>query len=136
MSIDIPNVNCTKCSLQLLYVMTDKSVKCGVETCYYNPDDSACKGSTDPATETCKGAPNDDVCVQENECFSNYHSCTDIVIKGTLPLSEFTLNGQPKDWPYAKLELQHYTLEANEWSDEGWLANIPSAYTTQYKSAC
>jgi hypothetical protein len=32
MSIQIPDVDCEKCSLQLLYVMTDKSVKCGVET--------------------------------------------------------------------------------------------------------
>ena len=35
MSVNIPDVNCTKCSLQLLYVMSDKTVKCGTKTCYY-----------------------------------------------------------------------------------------------------
>jgi hypothetical protein len=71
LSVFVPNVKCDKCSLQLLYVMTDKSTRCGMETCYYNPDDAACKGSTDPNAATCAGAPNDQVCVQENECFSN-----------------------------------------------------------------
>lgn len=71
MSVNIPNVKCDKCSLQLLYVMTDKSVKCGIPTCYYNPDDAACKGSTDPNAATCPGAPNSQVCVAEGECFSN-----------------------------------------------------------------
>lgn len=71
MSVFVPNVKCSKCSLQFLYVMTDKTVKCNIETCYYNPADSACKGSTDPNAATCAGAPNDNVCVQANECFSN-----------------------------------------------------------------
>jgi hypothetical protein len=71
MSVNIPDVKCDKCSLQLLYVMTDKTVKCGIETCYYNPADAACKGSVDPDAPTCAGAPNSNVCVAENECFSN-----------------------------------------------------------------
>ena len=136
MSINIPDVDCPKCSLQLLYVMTDKSVKCGVETCYYNPYDSACKGSTDPDAPTCAGAPNDIVCMEEGECFSNYHSCTDVVIKGSLPIADFGMNSQPKDWPYASMRMQYYSLEANEWSEDGWLLNIPSNYTTEFTSAC
>lgn len=74
MSVYIPNVKCDKCSIQLLYIMSDKTTKCGIESCYYNPSDSACKGSTDPDAETCAGAPNDNVCVQANECFSNCKS--------------------------------------------------------------
>lgn len=70
-SVNIPDVKCDKCSLQFLYVMTDKTTKCGTQTCYYNPDDAACKGSTDPAADTCAGAPNSNVCTQANECFSN-----------------------------------------------------------------
>lgn len=70
-SVNIPDVKCEKCSLQLLYVMTDKSVNCGIPTCYYNAEDAACKGSTDPNAATCKGAPNSNVCVAEKECFSN-----------------------------------------------------------------
>lgn len=71
MSVNIPDVNCEQCVLQLLYVMTDKTVSCNIETCYYNPDDAACKGSTDPEAESCPYAPNDEPCVMEDECFSN-----------------------------------------------------------------
>lgn len=35
-SVNIPDIQCDKCSLQLLYVMTDKTVKCGTPVCYYN----------------------------------------------------------------------------------------------------
>ena len=70
-SVNVPDIKCDKCSLQLLYVMTDKTVGCGCDICYYNPDDAACKGSTDPEAKTCAGAPNDNVCVAENECFSS-----------------------------------------------------------------
>jgi hypothetical protein len=71
MSVNIPDIKCDKCSIQLLYVMTDKTVGCGTPTCYYNPDDAACKGSTSATADTCLGAPNDNACVAEDECFSN-----------------------------------------------------------------
>ncbi len=73
-NINIPDVKCNKCSLQFLYVMTDKTVNCGSPICYYDPKDAACKGSTDPAAATCAGAPNSNVCTQENLCFSNCES--------------------------------------------------------------
>jgi len=133
-SVNVPDVKCDKCSLQLLYVMTDKTVKCGVETCYYNPDDAACKGSTDPEAATCAGAPNDAVCTAEGECFSNYHSCTDVVITGQYPLSSFAMDSQPVDWPYKSMEMQYYGAEVGEWSEAGWLSGIPSNYTTTYPS--
>jgi hypothetical protein len=78
MSVYIPNVSCEKCSLQFLYVMTDKTTKCGIPLCYYNPLDAACKGSTDPNANTCAGAPNSNVCVADNECFSNCKSCNSL----------------------------------------------------------
>lgn len=133
MSVQIPNVKCTKCSIQFLYLMTDKTTKCDIPMCYYNPSDAACKGSTDPYAETCAGAPNDNVCVQENECFSNYHSCTDVIIEGKLPIGHFSMDSQPADWPYADLKTQYYTTESSEWKD-GWLQGIPSNYTTVYDS--
>lgn len=136
MSVEIPNIKCDKCSLQLLYVMTDKTVNCNIPTCYYNPDDAACKGSTDPKADTCAGAPNDNVCVQENECFSNYHSCSDVTIDGEIPLSEYAptqVNAQPKDWPYSSMKMQYYGKEAATWKDS-WLQGIPSNFTTAYKS--
>jgi len=70
-SVEIPDIKCDKCSLQLLYIMTDKSVKCGIDVCYYNPYDAACKGSTDEKKPTCFGAPNNNPCKNENVCFSN-----------------------------------------------------------------
>ena len=133
MSINVPDIKCEKCSLQFLYVMTDKSVACGLESCYYNPDDAACKGSTDPNAETCTGAPNDNVCVQEGECFSNYHSCTDVNILGSIPYTQFPQDSQPADWPYnaAHMKMQYYGAETGPWSDT-WLQGLPSNYTTVY----
>jgi hypothetical protein len=64
--------------------MTDKTVKCGTETCFYNSADAACKGSTDPNAATCAGAPNDNVCAQANECFSNCE-CIESVFDMSLP---------------------------------------------------
>eukprot|EP01040_Poterioochromonas_malhamensis_P013476 gene13476-14822_t len=117
-SVNIPDVQCDKCSLQLLYVMTDKSTKCGIET------------------STCFGAPNSNVCVQEGECFSNYHSCTDVVITGTRPISDFDFDQQPADWTYKNLTMSRYTSEVGKWSNS-WLSDVPSKYTTDYKTlAC
>ena len=71
MSVFIPDVKCDKCSLQFLYLMTDKTIKCNIPQCFYNYQDSACKGTTDPNAKTCAGAPNSNPCVQDGECFSN-----------------------------------------------------------------
>lgn len=127
----IPDISCEKCTLQLMYAMTDKTVACGIPTCYYNPEDAACKGSTDPSAPTCAGAPNDEVCVQENECFSNYHSCSDVTILGSAPLSEFPMDSQPFDWPYKSMKMSYYGAEVGNWSD-GWLQGVPTNYTTNY----
>ena len=70
-SLLIPNVDCPSCSLQLLYIMTDKTTSCNIPVCRYNELDTACKGSTDLNTDPCLGAPNGNVCIDSNECFSN-----------------------------------------------------------------
>jgi hypothetical protein len=71
-SVFIPDVLCVKCVMQLLYIMTDKIVKCNQPLdCYYDPDETACKGSTDPDAATCFGAANDNVCTQDGLCWSN-----------------------------------------------------------------
>lgn len=154
MSVFVPDVKCEKCSLQFLYVMTDKTTNCGIPSCYYNPNDAACKGSIYADAATCKGAPNDNVCVQENECFSNCkcfsffsrqlivftspcivdHSCTDVVITGTRDISEFAFDSQPADWPYKNLAMQYYTSEAATWSKDGWLQGLPSNFTADFKT--
>jgi len=133
MSVNIPNIKCDKCSLQLLYVMTDKSTKCGIQTCYYNHDDAACKGSTDPNAATCAGAPNSNVCVQDGECFSNYHSCTDVMIKGTQAVSDYAFDQQPASWTYKNMTMSYYSSEPGSWGTDGWLDNVPKEYTTDFK---
>jgi len=134
MSVFVPDVKCDKCSLQLLYVMTDKSVKCGIPVCYYNPQDAACKGSTDPNADTCVGAPNSNVCTANNLCFSNYHSCTDVQITGKFPLSAAPLDFQPANWPFKTMQSSYYGVEIGTWKSDGWLSNIPSNFTTDYKT--
>lgn len=131
MSVEIPDIKCDKCSLQFLYFMTEKTAACGIPTCFYNADDSACKGSTDPDAATCGGAPNSDVCVQEGECFSNYHSCADITISGTESLDSFEFDGQPADWPFKSEKMLYYTAESGEWTD-GLLQGVPSNFTTPF----
>lgn len=130
-SVNVPDIKCDKCSLQLLYVMTDKTVGCDQPICYYNPDDAACKGSTDADAATCFGAPNDNVCVADNECFSNYHSCSDVTITGTQPLESFAMDSQPADWPYKSMDMQYYGAEVGPWKD-GWMESVPTNYTTNF----
>jgi hypothetical protein len=132
-SVNIPPIKCNKCSLQLLYVMTDKSTKCGIETCYYNHDDAACKGSTDPNAANCAGAPNSNVCVAEGECFSNYHSCTDVIIKGQHAIADYQFDQQPAEWTYKNMTMSYYSTEQSVWSADGWLSNVPKTFTTDYK---
>ena len=151
-SVNIPDIQCDKCSLQFLYVMTDKSVKCGIETCYYNASDAACKGSTDPDAATCTGAPNSNVCTQENECFSNCkfifqfisrilidylcivdHSCSDITISGTTPIDKFAFDSQPEDWPFKSKTVSYYGAEVGTWAN-GWLSGLPANFTTTFDS--
>jgi len=135
MTVNIPDVHCDKCSLQLLYVMTDKSTKCGIETCHYNPEDSACSGHTSADEPACLGAPTDTPCIAEDECFSNYHSCTDVTISGSIPLSKAKFT-QPADWPYASMDEGYYTTEVGAWSN-GWLAEaVPSNFTTYVAGVC
>ena len=94
LTVEIPDVECEKCTLQLIYFMTDKTVKCGSLFCTYHADDSACSGHIDAAQPTCFGAPNDVPCKEKDSCFSNYHTCTDVSIAGTRAIEEFDLDLQ------------------------------------------
>jgi len=127
MSVYIPNVNCTQCSLQLLYIMTDKTNLCGVPSCTYYTNDSACSGHTDNSI-ACFGAPNNNPCRLKNTCFSNYHSCTDCRILGQHKLDNFQYT-IPVQWPLSNLTNGVYKLEESNWVD-GWLSSIPVEFTT------
>lgn len=64
-TVEIPDVYCERCALQLLNPMTDKLEGNGQSNCTYDPLCSNC---------------NDGV-----SCFSNYHSCANVRILGSIP---------------------------------------------------
>ena len=95
--------------------MTDKSgKKCGFEPCNYNVNQTYCSPAAedvDPLRDdTCSDFVNDDTlqkCVDQKTCFSNYHSCADIVIKGSGNRKEYNCL-QPEKWEYRELPAQKY----------------------------
>jgi len=112
-TVQIPNVRCERCALQLLNPMTDKLESNGMSQCVY-----------DPLCTTC----NDGV-----SCFSNYHSCANVRINGTIPRADFKCPAaQPANWPYNHLPADtYYPREIGEFSADGqWLANVPAEYST------
>lgn len=127
LTVEIPDVNCDKCTLQLLYFMTDKTTKCGVQQCTYYPEDSACSGHTDPNAGTCFGAPNSTPCKYADACFSNYHTCTDVKITGSTPLEALNAT-QPEDWPYRNMP-STYGTEAATWTNY-FLQDVPAKFKT------
>ena len=131
MTIEIPNVKCEKCSLQLLFLMTDKTVKCGTEYCNYYENDDNCIGHVDEKEGICAGAvPSSGPCKHKDTCFSVYHSCVDISIDGTVAMKDFEGGDiQRADWPYNQNSNKNYTLENAKWSNS-WLSGVPDFYTT------
>ena len=90
-TVDIPNINCTKCTLQMVQVMTDL-LKTG-PSCEYDPADTAGVATT-------------------NKCFSNYFSCADIAITGTQTAATFVCPAQPVAWPGSALPSNTYNKGA------------------------
>ncbi len=43
------------------------------------------------------------------------------------------MDSQPADWPFKSMKMQYYGAEVGTWSKEGWLAGIPSNYTTDFE---
>eukprot|EP00128_Syssomonas_multiformis_P018513 Colp12_sorted_trinity150504_noHs@27102 len=128
-SVFIPDVKCDRCTIQLLYIMTDKTVKCNIPTCTYYADDSMCSGHTDNSP-ACAGVPSDaPPCKRENTCFSNYHSCFDVAINGAQSLLNNNYT-QPANWPFAKAKSGVYGAEVGTWKN-GWLQGVPAEFTTQ-----
>ena len=82
----MPDVDCPMCALQALSVMTDK-IPTG-SCCDYLPD--GVSGS----------------------CFSNYHSCANVVIGGTTPRDQLQCE-QPQRWPYREWDTDVYTQESS-----------------------
>jgi hypothetical protein len=112
-TITIPDVQCTRCSLQLVNPMTDKLAGAGMANCTYDA--------------TCTNCPD-----KPGTCFSVYHSCANVRINGRTPRAQFTCPSQPATWPYGNLTTSFYYIgEVGEFSADGeWLANVPAEYTT------
>ena len=82
----IPDVNCNPCALQALSVMTDKITQ--GECCEYLPDGTS------------------------GSCFSNYHSCSNVLIDGKEDRNDLKCE-QPHDWPYRQWDADIYTQESS-----------------------
>ena len=110
--IDIPDVKCERCTLQLLYVMSDKSGKrCGFEPCEYDPAQTECapdKSSVDDAfVDACAFTESPLPTCDGRRCFSNYHSCADVSITGTGDRASLVC-AQPEGWAYRAMPAARY----------------------------
>lgn len=82
-TVNIPDVNCSACALQVIQVMTDKMS-------LFSPGSSSC--TYDPA---------DTVTWTGGKCGSNYHSCANVIINGTKQFDAATVcPSQASGWPY------------------------------------
>jgi hypothetical protein len=82
-TINIPNIQCSNCALQLIEIMTDKISSFGTSgnsSCVYNSADT---------TNWANG-----------QCGSNYHSCANIAINGTQNFSS-SLCTAPSGWNFS-----------------------------------
>jgi hypothetical protein len=110
-NINIPNINCTKCTLGLINIMTDK-IGLGNQCTYpYG--------------------------VVSNVCFSAYHSCSDVIINGTGDINTFQstyvyippagFNSRPTG---------NYTQESAAWTKDSYGIYWMIGETNTYNSAC
>lgn len=92
-TIDIPDVQCDNCALQVIQVMTDKI-----------PSGTNCTYDVELSATFITG-----------NCFSNYHSCANIRINGTTARDDYTC-AQPEDWPFIDgYQDFEYGLESAAW---------------------
>jgi hypothetical protein len=115
LTIDIPNVSCSRCSLHIVNPMTDKI---GV-----------------------RGAPNGTGCTYPGFCggIDVYHSCTlPIKINGTTPRKDYVCpNRNPSDWPNSWMgdnkqrvnatKRLEYRRESGKWKDS-FLMDVAAKY--------
>ena len=121
-TINIPNVQCERCSLHLVNPMTDKI-----------GDD---------------GAPNGVGCTDPNgSCFSVYHSCTvPFRILGSIPRADYSCPAFPSDWPtqwtgdggvsVPASVPGVYRRESSVWSSDGLLQTAPEQYRLDAGGLC
>jgi len=106
LSVDIPDVSCERCTLQLLNPMTDKIT---IDSCLYDPANTQGPTGNSPT------------------CGSNYHSCADVKITGT---GTFNVQNckEPSNWPWrtgqpvgnggSAAPLRYHQNEVAEWATD------------------
>jgi len=99
-TVQIPDFNCSFCSLQIIQVMTDKIpafLGSGHSTCTYNPN------------ETLSWAG--------DQCGGNYHSCTNVIINGTKSFNSSECT-QPSGWNMTRGQYDYvYGSESGTWTN-------------------
>jgi len=118
-TLDIPDVACERCVLQLTSMMSDglHGIPAGTSCVTRGPD-------------TAPGSPAANASLVE--C-PTYHSCAAVSISGSTPRSKFTCPQQPADWPYRNLPPAVYLAQADTAGDsgydgQGWLLAAPERY--------
>jgi len=106
LTVNIPNINCPRCSLSIVNPMTDKI-----------PIGDSCTYPLGP-----------------NMCRSVYHSCANVIITGTIspPNWDYEYN-PPPNWGQFPPPFSPYTQEVGVWVD-GWLqgqSNVPQGVCSQ-----
>jgi hypothetical protein len=97
LTITIPDIACTKCSLGLVNPMTDKIPK-GARCTYLFSGNNSMSNFT-------------------GTCASVYHSCANVEISGKTPAADYFRNyrySPPTDWPF-RGALAEYTQEPSRW---------------------
>jgi hypothetical protein len=105
-TVNIPNVNCTNCVLQVIQVMTDKiGFFSGGSTCTYNGSQSQSWSN--------------------GFCGSNYHSCANVIINGTQPFNVSTAcpTIPPSGWAFNATPNSYTSADSGNWDPRGVLAD-------------
>jgi hypothetical protein len=119
--VEIPDVKCENCALQMIQIMTDKipaNLGSGATNCTYNPL------STDSW--------------DNQQCGSNYHSCSKVTIQGktefesVCPANSNIVFASNPGWSFPKSQFEYSVGESGYWDLTGSLSdlNAESSYRT------
>jgi hypothetical protein len=97
-TVDIPDIDCESCALQIIQIMTDKidnNLGTDADSCTYNPDDP--------------------LSWSNDQCGSNYHSCANVQITGSQEFSS-DLCTQVEGWTFGEQDdMLYFETEDAEW---------------------
>lgn len=111
--VEIPDIDCPKCSIQVLNIMTDKI---GEQGCTY-------PGQPGGAANTIA-------------CPSVYHTCANVIITGSIPAAEYTHELETICGPYAPGTALEWSLDNNEWvSPDFDIDSLPDTFPLEMCTA-